>query len=185
MLQLQINHTWPQIGINRTPSRLEMQKPGYTLSMSVSQAKISVEATLPKITIDQSQCFSEAGLKGNADLAAEMASLSKSAMLGSIGRIVDQGNEMANLPNASNAISDQAYYNAYEQFDKEFNIDTIPKSRPKIGVIEGRLDIKVTEGQVTNTTVSQNTSIQYVKGAVEVYLKQRGSIEVNFVDVKG
>lgn len=185
MLQLQVNHTWPQIGVNRTPARLEVQNPGYTLDMSVTQAKLKVESTLPKISIDQSQCFAEAGLKGNADLAAEMVNLSRSAMISSIGRIVDQGNEMANLPNAVNAISDQAYYNAFEQFDKEFNMDTIPKSRPKIEVTLGQLDIKVTEGQVTNNTVPKAVNMQYVKGAIEIYLKQRGSLELNFVDTKG
>lgn len=114
-----------------------------------------------------------------------MVNLSRSAMISSIGRIVDQGNEMANLPNAVNAISDQAYYNAFEQFDKEFNMDTIPKSRPKIEVTLGQLDIKVTEGQVTNNTVPKAVNMQYVKGAIEIYLKQRGSLELNFVDTKG
>ncbi len=185
MLQLQVNHTWPQIGVNRTPARLEAQNPGYTLDMSVTQAKINIESTLPQITIDQSQCFSEAGLKGIADLAAEMVSLSKGAMLSSIGRIVDQGNQMANLPNATDAIADQGYYNAFEQFDKEFNMGTIPTSRPKIDVIEGTIDIKVTEGRVTNNTVSQPVRLRYTKGAVEIYLKQRSSIETQFVDVKG
>ncbi len=185
MLSLQVNHTWPQLGINRTPGRFEMQSPGYTLNMSVTQAQVTVESTLPKITIDQSQCFSEAGRKGNAELTAEMVSYARNAMLSSVGRIAEQGNQLANIPNASGAIADQAYYNAYEQFDKEFNLGTIPKSQPRIDVIEGKLDIKVIEGQVTNNSVPQKLSLQYQKGAVEIYLKQRPSIETRFVDVKG
>lgn len=184
MLQLQINHTWPQIGINRTPGRFEMQSPGYTLDMSITQAKLEMKSTPPKITIDQSQCFSEAGLKGNAELSAENASYSRSEMLKSIGRIADQGNQLANIPDAVNAIPDQGYYNAFEQFDKEFNMDTIPKSRPKIDVIEGTLDIQVIEGTVSNNSIPQKTSLQYQRGAVEVYLKQRPSLDVRFVDMK-
>lgn len=185
MLSLQVNHTWPQLGIDRTPGKFDMESPGYTLNMSVSQAKVRVEATLPKVTIDQSQCFSEAGRKGNADFAAEMVSYAKSAMLGSIGRIAEQGNQMADIPNAAEAIQDQGYYNAFEQFDKEFNMGTIPTSRPKINIIEGNLDIRITEGQVTNNTVPQKMNIQYQKGAVEVYLKQRPNLEIQFVDLKG
>ncbi len=185
MLTLQVNHTWPQLGVNHTPGKFEIQNPGYTLNMSVTQPQIRVESTLPKVTIDQSQCFAEAGLKGNVDLMAEMVSYSKSAMLSSIGRIVDQGNQLANIPNASGAIADQAYYNAFEQFEKEFAMGTIPRSRPKINVIEGQVDIQVTKGQVTNNTVPQKTDIQYRHGAIEVYLKQRPSIETRFVDLKG
>lgn len=185
MLQLQVNHTWPQIGVNRTPGRFEMQSPGYTLNMSVTQPQTRIEATLPKVTIDQSQCFSEAGLKGITDLRDEMISRSRSAMLSSIGRIVEQGNQKADILNGKNAIPDQAYYNAIEQFNKEFNMGTIPKSRPRIDVTEGTLNIQVTEGQVTNNTVPQKATLQYQHGAIEIYLKQRPSIETRFVDLKG
>ncbi len=185
MLSLQVNHTWGQLGVNRTSGHMEMKRPENQLNMSVSQAKVSVESTLPKVTIDQSQCFSEAGRKGNVDLTAEMVSLSKSAMLSSIGRIVDQGNQQADILNGHNAIQDQAYYNAFEQFDREFNYGTIPRSRPKIDVIEGQLDIKVTKGQVTNNTVPEKVTLQYKKGSLEIYLKQRPSIETKFVDMKG
>lgn len=185
MLKLQVNHTWPQIGINRTPSRLEVKSPGYTLDMSVTHAQVRVEAKLPRITIDQSQCFAEAGRKGNADLTAEMVRIAKGAMLSSIARIVDQGNQLANIPNAVNAIPDQGYSNAFEQFDKEFNMATIPTSRPRIEVIEGSLNIQVEEGRVTNRTVPKPVSLSYTRGSVEVYLKQRGSLEVSFVDLKG
>lgn len=185
MLSLQVNHTWPQIGINRSPGHIEMQSPGYTLDMSVTQAAVRVESTLPKVTIDQSQCFSEAGLKGNVSFAAEMVNYSKNAMVSSIGRIVEQGNQQADILGGVNALQDQAYYNAFEQFDKEFNMDTIPKSRPRIEIIDGVLDIRVTEGQISNDTVMQNPTLKYVHGSLEIYLKQRPSIETRFVDVKG
>lgn len=182
MLQLQVNHTWPQIAVNRTPARLEVENPGYTLNMSVTQAKVRVEATLPKITIDQSQCFAEAGLKGVAALREELVSIARSAMLASISRIVDQGNQLADIPNAYGAIPDQAYSNAFDQFDKEFDIGTIPRSRPRIEVQEGRLDIQVTPGEVRNQTAVQAPVLRYQKGSVEVYLKQKPSIEVRFLD---
>lgn len=185
MLKLQVNHTWPEIGINRTPARLEMTSPGYTLDMSVTQSQIKVTGTLPKITIDQSACFAEAGLKGLEGLRSELVAYSKSEMLASIGRIVDQGNELAGIPNAAGAISDQAYYNAFEQFDKEFNLGTVPTSRPRIEVVEGQTDVHVTPGTVENRTVPQKPTIHYQKGAVEVYMKKYGSIETRFVDVKG
>lgn len=185
MLQLQINQTWAQIGIKSTPGTLQVQNPGYTLDMSVTQPQIRVEATLPQITIDQSQCFAEAGRKGLTAFSADMVSYAKSAMLGSIARIAEQGNEMAALPNAVNVIAEQGYSNAYDQFEKEFGMVTIPTSRPKIGLKEGTVDIQVTPGEVVNNTTLQKTSLQYTKGAVEVYLKQRPSIDVRFVDVKG
>lgn len=185
MLQLQVNHIWPQIGVNRAPARLEMQSPGFTLDISVTQPQTKIEYSLPEITIDQSQCFSEAGRKGIADFAEENASFAVSKMLESIGRIAEQGNALTDIQFGGNPIVDQSYYNAYDQFEHEFNMATIPKSRPKIEVIEGSLDIQVIEGKLTNNTVSQKTSMQYVKGAIEVYLKQRGSIDVSFVDVKG
>lgn len=184
MMRLQINHTWGQLGMQTTPGRFEIKSPGYTLDIQTTLPRVKVEGTVPRIRIDQSRCFAESGLKKPLALTAENAQYSASEMLKNIGRIVEQGNAMADVHKSPNAIADQAMYNAFGQFERDYNMVTMPTSRPDIQVIEGQLDIQVTKGAVQNNTQIRRTDLNYVRGAVNVYLKQRNQLDMRFVDIK-
>ena len=179
--QLTIQTTPARLSINRTPEQQSIQQEQYTLNLETSLPKVRVESTLPKITIDQSQPFAESGRKGIADLMAENVSYSVNQMYASIGRIAEQGTQMTNVHINPNAISDQAYYNAYEQFDREWNYGTMPRSRPRIDVIEGQVDIQVTEGRVNNYTQKSRVDYNYTPSKVQVAVAQYHSININYV----
>jgi hypothetical protein len=161
-----------------------IQQPKAQVEGSISHAKIRVEGTTPRITIDQTQAFNESGLKNIEAFAAEYVQLGKQKMQESAGRIAEQGDQLSDIHLGGNPIADQAMYNAFDQFYHEFGMVTMPRSGPAINVIEGRLDIQVTEGQVTGQIRAQKPIVDYKQGRIERYMKQYNSIEINYVGEK-
>lgn len=184
MMSLQIQQTRGQIGIQTSPGQMQIESPKQTLEMSVSQAVVIVDSDSAKITIDQSRCFSESGLKGITDFMADAVGFAKSQMLQSMGRIAEQGNQLTDIHLTTTAIGDQGVYNAYDQFIYDYNMETMPKSRPVINVIEGKLDIRVQEGQINNTTKIQKANLSYRHGSVQISMLQYPSISIQAVDTK-
>lgn len=161
-----------------------IEQPRAQVQGSVTQAQTRVEATLPKIQIDQTQAFNESGLKNIEAFSAEYVSLAKQKMLESVGRIAEQGNQLAAIENGGNPIADQALYNAFDQFYHEFGMVTMPRSGPDITLIRGQVNTTVTEGQLTGRIVAQKPRIEYQAGKVERYMQQYNSISIKYVGDK-
>lgn len=181
---LKISTTPALIGINRTPGKLEIQQPGPDVNMNTQHPKVEIDSELPKVQIDQYQSFADAGLKNFLDLTREAAQLGKQAAMRGIERRVRQGNELADIQNGFGAIPRQAQENAFELFNKEFNIGTVPKSRPKIDLIEGKVNIQVHEGKVNMDVKVNRPTIDYTRGKVDIYLRQKNSIEIQYIGSK-
>ena len=180
-MAMEIRTTNALIGVNRTPAKLDIKQPQAEVDRKITHAQVNVELSLPKIQIDQTQAFAESGLKKPLDLTAEIAQYSKSKMEESTGRIAEQGDALTDIHTGADVIADQALYNAYDQFSTEYNMVTMPRSRPEITVIEGDLDIKVKEGTIDEQTEIRRPEINNKAGKVEVYLKQRNSISMKYV----
>lgn len=173
-----------KIGIQTRNAKLDMKTTKPVLELKTEQAKVQIETTKPQIQIDQKQCFSESGLKGIFELNAENAASSVSEMYASVGRIAEQGNEMTRIESGGNAIADQAYYNAYEQFNKDFNMGTMPKSRPKISLIRGTVSLSVKGGTVSGNFKKGEVESNYSAGKVEIYALQQKEFKMRFEPTK-
>lgn len=188
-MRLVIDHQPARIGINTQNAQLTRSTTLPKIELKTEQAKVDVKITLPKVQIDQKQCFAESGLKGILQLASENASNAVGEMYASVGRIAEQGNALTDIHNGGNPIADQAYYNAYDQFDKDFNLVTMPKSRPKITLVRGELRLQVKGGTVEKNFVKGENNAEYQPGKVEIYMLQKRQFEMRFektsIDLKG
>ncbi len=178
---LRINTTNAMIGIQTTPGKMNISQPAPDVQMHTEHPRVEIESTLPKVQIDQSQCFAEAGLKNFLDLTRESAQIGQQALMRGIERRGRQGDDLANIQNGFQAIPNQAEENAFELFTKEFNIGTVPKSRPQIDLIEGQVNIQVREGKVNTNVKINKPIIDYTRGKVDIYLRQRNSIDIQYV----
>lgn len=178
---LQIRSTPALIGIQSTLGRQSIQQPKADVNMNIEHPKVEITSDLPRVQIDQYQCFAEAGLKNFLDLTKEAAQLGKQAAMLGIDRRTRQGKELANIQNKSNPIPKQAEENAFELFNKEFGFGIVPKSRPRIDVIEGRANIQVREGKVNMDVQINKPIIDYTRGKVDIYLRQKNSIDIQYV----
>lgn len=177
-MRLEIRTTNALIGINTKNAYQNIEQPKADMDIKSTLPKVEIESTLPKVTIDQTRPFSESNLKNPFELTKEFIQIAKSAMESAKARVVRQGNDLADIHNGGNPIADQAEENAFTQFERETGMVTMPRSRPKIDVIEGKLNIKVKEGRVSNNTRPRKPIIDYNPGKVEIYLRQKNSINI-------
>lgn len=179
---LKINTIRPQIQINITKGQIGIRQPKGEQSIHTTMPKVKIESEKPKVIIDQYQCFAESGLKNYLDLTKEAARLGYQKVLEGITRIVEDGNRMAQIENGMPpAIPELAEKNAWEELD--YNIDVIPKSRPKIDV-KGSLKIDWELGKANIDYKINKPIINFQRGKVEVYLKQKPSIDIRYVDAR-
>lgn len=181
---LTIETTQARIGIQTQQGSMSIRNPSVNSGISVTHQTIRIESTLPRVLIDQSRPFAEAGLKGNMELSQEYAAYGRSEMLKSAARIAEQGTALANFHQNPDAIADQGYSNAYEQFIHEFDIDSIPKSKPDIQVVEGTNEVTIQPGEVRNTITAVKPEISVEKTKVSVYLQQMNGIRIQNIDTR-
>ena len=150
------------------------------LNIDITDPQLRVDSKPPKLSIDQSECFAEAGLKDIKRMMSDHVSKAKQQLMEGIQIIVQQGNEMADVHNG-NPIPTQAKYNAYDRYVKEFNYGTVPKSRPKISVASGDVQVKVSPGKVENKSKPKPLRSSYERWKVDFYIRQRGRVDINYV----
>ncbi|SHH69849.1 hypothetical protein SAMN02745135_01724 [Caloranaerobacter azorensis DSM 13643] len=181
-MSLQITTTRVMIQINIIDGKMSICQPRGEQNIHTTMPKVRIEFEKPKVIIDQYQCFAEAGLKNYLDLTKEAARFGYQKVLEGIARIAEDGDRMAQIENGMPpAIPELAEKNAWEELD--YNIDFIPKSRPKIDV-EGRLKIDWELGKVNIDYKVNKPIINFQRGKVEIYLKQKPSIKIRYIDVK-
>lgn len=183
---IRIETTPAKIGINRTPEKMEIQNHNeVSLDHRVELGKLEMTTEHVKVMIDQSQCFNESGLKTVSALTEDNVSYSRQQASKGISRIVDQGNQRADIRKKSgNPLPQQAYYNAFELFKKDWNMVTMPRSRPDFDIKEGKVDIKISEPKIENNTKIVKPTIDYQASKVEVYLDKWPSINISVIDIE-
>ena len=129
------------------------------LNIQTTYPKVYIDRQLPKVTIDQYECFAEAGLKNNTDFAKECVEYTNSLLSVGIDRIVSEGNRMASIEKRMpDAIPEIAFDNTFD--NKDWNIDIMPKSMPKIDV-EGYLNL---EWEMGKLNFYKESVLNYKKG---------------------
>ncbi len=180
-MPLIIDQQRAQLGWQTQNAKLAMSNNHIqALDLEIQKPTLEMQSKAPRILIDQTQPFAEAGLKNIQAFMEESVSHAKQVLLEGIGRIVDDGNAWIDIHNDYDPIPDQAVYNAYEMFDKSFNYGAIPTSRPRIDVDEGSVTYHFTPGRVTNRGPMQKVDMQYTPGKVDYFMKQYASIQFRF-----
>jgi len=174
-----INTTSALIGIDSKQSRLKMEQPGAEFELSQKLPKVKIKTEQGHIIIDQRQCFNEAGLKDNRALMEQMVQESRLAILEGIGRVAYEGDLMAAVERKINAVAEISASDAMRMYD--YNIDFIPKSRPKIDFTDGKLEIQADEGYVSLKAIPRKPIISAEPGKVEIYMRQYPSISFQYV----
>ena len=183
-MRIQINSTPALIGIRNQRPVQTMEQPRGEQSIRQTKAEMIVDQELPRVHIDQSQCFAEVGLKSVMELAYEAAQLGRQAVLEGTARVAQEGDRMARLEDGASAravLADLGEGNAYQVLD--YNIDLAPKSRPRIEVT-GHLKIDWKLGGVEHHYTPRQAITRYEPGKAEIYLRQWPSIEIRFLDIK-
>jgi len=180
-MSLQINTTQGLIGINTIKGRQSIEQPKGELELSQPKAELQVESELPKVIIDQYECFAEAGLKNSTDLMKDISQWSQKCLMEAIANYNQEGDMMAQIEKGGNPMPMIAENGAFPMYD--FNIDFIPKSRPKIDII-GSLNIEWDIKKPIINYEARKPVIGFEYGKVDISMRQWPNIEINYVDEK-
>lgn len=180
-MPLSITAIKAQLNINTTNAYIEIKQPKGQLSITQTKPTMAVDRQLPKVLIDQSQQFSEAGLKKWLELTEEYAQLGQQQAMKGISRIVEDGNRMAQIQRIMPPAIPELVLKNSTSPRVEVNIDFIPKSRPKIDV-EGYLNIDWQLGKTDINYTVGKPIIECTPGKVDIYMKQYPKIEIKYID---
>jgi hypothetical protein len=176
---LRITRTDALLGIRSTPAKMQISQPKPDFELRHKDAKVLLHTEPVQIRIDQSQCRNEIGYKDNEAFGADAAARGQQAVLEGIARRVGEGNQLAQVPVNGNAIAQIAAQNSLQVDD--YNIDFLPKSKPEIDFVGGRVDISVDEGYVELQSKPNKPIIDVEIGTVEIYLRQRPELEIQYI----
>jgi len=180
------------ISVNSQPMIIGWKTQDATLSQSgngKSVLKINSELpklymtiTDPKLYIDQTQCFEESGLKGIRAFMADIGSKARQNVMRYISKSVSEGNTMADIQEYQNAIPMIAKQNVMNQNQHTFNMVTMPRSRPQIDLVMGKISYQFQEGQVSNTSRASELISSYQPWQYQFYVKQYSKIQIDFTN---
>ena len=180
-MPIQITSQSAQITWDTQKARLEQSGNGArALNISTEKPLLEMRTELPKIQIDQTASFADVGLKNIQAFMDEAVSYGRQMVSAGVARIVDQGNAFVNIHTGADPIPDQAIYNAYEMFEKEFNYGAIPQSRPSISLNEGSVNTTFNPGRVNNNSAPRKVDMQYTPWQINYYMKQYNSINFRY-----
>lgn len=180
-MPFQIQSQAAKISINTTKGSFHMQQPKGKLNIETTYPKMQIDRKLPRVIIDQYQCFAEAGLKNIFDLTREYAQMGKQKALEAIANINQEGDRTADICSGIPEAIPEIAQSKIGSDEKEFNIDTIPKSRPRIDV-EGHLNIAWEIGGTNINYIAQKPIINIEKNNVEIYLRQKPKLDIRYID---
>lgn len=182
-MRLIINQVRAQIGIERTPGKLEMQSEIARLEIHQKHAKINIQSELPKVEIDQHEAFASAGLKGPLELTIEAADRGRQQVLEYIGKTAADGYALAAIERGGNPIADIAVRDAYPVH--EFGYDYMPKVGPRFNVtgsvkIEAEPNGEGVHNGVEFNVIPGSLRYNYTPTRINIYMQRYPSISFSY-----
>jgi hypothetical protein len=180
---LEISRVPARLNIETSPSRLSIQTQRAKLELSHKEAKIDIQTELPRVVIDQYECFATSGLMGPLDLTRQAAQSAMQQALNYASKVAGDGDSMAALENPSSPLPSIVERDAYPEH--EFGLDYMPKARPRI-TVEGDVQISAqrnAEG-ISNGVQGEFTpggvSMDYSPSQVRISMAQYPSISFRY-----
>ncbi len=136
---LTIHHTNAQISAETTRAQFSFETRNAKLEMSHTDAKVDIHTELPRVEIDQYECFATSGLMGNMDLTRTAAQEAKQNALAYTSKTARNGDRIGAIKNP-NPIPDIVLEDAHPVH--EFGLDCMPKARPVI-TVKGGIQINI------------------------------------------
>lgn len=178
---IDINFAFGQIGINTYKGYLDpdMNIQGR-FKLKKTDPDISISSTQPQIIdIDLSQCRAEIG-SPSPDTAARMwHDEAKQYVLNYIGQKAAGGDALGAIERGV-SIADIVSAESFPD-PPEFNVDLVPKSRPKITFETGHVKQSAQYGQIQVDLEGEALTFCYERAHVNIFMKQNPYIDIKAV----
>lgn len=184
-MALQISRTDAKLHITTTPSHLSIRNRQARLELSHKEAKVDIHTELPRVVIDQYECFATSGLMKPIDLTRKAGQKAMQQALAYAGKVAGDGDAMAAIENNSNMIVAIAKRDSTTVH--EYGIGVMPKGRPKITVTGGGVEINIRNKAIGPTNGVEGAitpggiSFDYTPSQVNIRMAQYASIRIKYV----
>ncbi|MEH7342625.1 DUF6470 family protein [Bacillus sp. JJ1532] len=174
---IQIHATSAKLGIQKTPTTIQMRQPMADMTMRQPHAQIDYQQRDTTIQIDQSEAFADAGLKPISRHIREWAEKGKQQALKATATIAQQGDQMMKIEQGGLVIPQIAKTNSEDPI-REFNIGFMPSSASKVRIhySSGKFQMDVKQQKPIIKIKPNQPVINVNPGKTNIYLKQKSSI---------
>jgi len=181
--QIRLESTSARIGLHIEKSVQNIEQPKAVQSIEQPKAKLSIEKVPARMTIDQTEAWADLGFKSILRLAAENAKNGKQMAMEGTARRVRQGDDLMRIENKINPIPSHAIENGYKP-EARLSITWIPSpGSVKINFDPAKVNIDVRPRKPIIHTQMQKPIHDYTPGKVHVYLEQKNSLKIDFVNL--
>ncbi len=175
---LEITSQFGKIGIRSYDAVLEIRQPPADMKIRQPLPDVTITKTNSKLEIDQSEAFADANLKPLHRWIKERAQQAKQVVLQDIAQEAREGSRLMKIESKTNAIAQIAKEQSEPAY-KQPNIAFIPESplKVKFHYTPSKISIHVGEYEPKIAVKVNKPIIKYRPGDVQVYLRQKPSIE--------
>ncbi|MBS4223191.1 DUF6470 family protein [Lederbergia citrea] len=179
--QIRMQSQSAQIAMETRQARQLIQQPNAELRIEQPQAEMEIRTTPSRLTIDQSQAWEDMNIKSVFRSIEENSQRASQDLLAGIARVSREGDEMIEIHTGRNVIVEQAKRKANPP-PADVNITWVPSPfSVKIHYTPGKTDIQFDTNKPVINVRTQNPNISYQPGDVYISLKQRNSLNIDFV----
>ncbi len=178
---LRIEQTYGMIGVETRNSKADIRTQQSRLNLQQTYVKIEIDKQAPTVKIDQHGCFATAGLKNVFELTEEAAQAGQQQAMEYTAKKAADGDMLANIKSGGNPIAEIAKRDSYQEH--EFNIDLIPKVRPKID-FEGYIRLSAEMGEVESSVKEGYVKVNFTENKIRLYLAQKPSLQIQYIGKK-
>lgn len=179
--QIRMQSQMAQIAIQTQPARQSIQQPEADLQIKQPLAEMNMRTTPGRLTIDQTQAWEDLNIKSVFKWGKEYAQKGHQAVMEKIAETVSEGDEMLDIHTGKNMYVEHARRHANPP-PAEVNIAWIPSNfSVKINYRPGKTDININPNKPIINASIRKPVISYQPGDVNISLKQRNNLKIDFV----
>ncbi|NLY54034.1 MAG: hypothetical protein GX060_05385 [Firmicutes bacterium] len=162
---------------------MQLKQRHASMHLQQPQADMQVKAANGQLHVDNSAVRQDLGVGSQLQMAKEQARASIRTAQQGAARRAREGDRMMREPNVIGTIAKETNYSRNHV---ETNVGLIPRSRPEIAYVgEPTARVHVIPQAPRLEVIPQPPELQVTQAAVEAYLKQKGSVKIEYIGPRG
>lgn len=174
---IQIQTQPARMGMETIPFKLETEQPRATFELNTTAPILNIRSQPGELIIDQSRAWDALAMAPHLETMNKIYSVVKNIVLDTIGRIAEEGDQLAAIHRNTNAIADIAESRRADRFELAFagpagydNVDIqYIAHAPEIEFIKGEVNLHAEENKPRH---------QFTRGKLDIYVVQYSKVEI-------